>query len=832
MDRLVDRSLGADSFDPTPRGTPPPARVRVVVVGGGLVGASVAYHLALAGESDVLLLERNVLGSGTSWHAAGLVSRGRSTVALSELADYGVDLYARLAGEVDVDVSFTRCGSLALARTPGRRDELCRQHMVAGQLGVEAHLVGPAEVRSLWPLASVDGLVGALHQPGDGHVNPGHAAVALAKGAHLRGVTLRQGVAVEGLRVAGGRVVGVETEAGFVECDRVVLAAGLWTRSLAATVGANVPLYAAEHVHLRTEPLVEAVPSLPVLRDLDGYFYVRTESGRLLVGAFEPEGKPRPESEIGAEGFAEFPPDWEHFGPVRRLAEKRLPVLRDLGYERFLNAPESFTPDGDFCLGETAEVAGLFVAAGFNSQGVIYAPGAGRALADWLMEGAPGFDSASVDVQRFSRQQGNQSYLHERTRESLGRLYAMHWPHRQPVTGRDVRRTPLHDRLAKVGACFGEAAGWERANWFAAPGQRPEYEYSYGRQNWFAPVGEEHRAAREAVALFDLSSFTKVEVAGPEALAVVQECCTADLDMAVGRVRYTLMLNLRGGIELDGTVTRLAEDRFLVITPALSQTKTLWRLRRLARGRAAAVFDATAGLATLAVMGPRSRELMERISSVSWADEAQVYSHAREVGVARGHALVLRTSFVGELGYEIYPPADQAADVYDAVVAAGADLGLAHAGYHALDSLRTEKGYRHLGLDIGPGLTPAEAGLMFTVSARKSSDFVGRAALESRRDRMRYRTVFVRLDDPEPLLHHDEPIFIGDRQVGRVTSGAYGWTIGGACGVGLVDPVVSLDSFEGGATVLCGTQRVPITVSGTPFYDPSGSRLGRTATTH
>lgn len=825
MDRLVDRGLGAVSFDPAVADRTLPDRARFVVAGGGLVGASVAYHLALLGETDVLLLERNVLGSGTSWHAAGLVTRGRSTVALSELADYGVDLYTHLAGEVDVDVSFNRCGSLALARTPGRWEELRRQYMVVGQLGAEAHLVGPAEVRGLWPLASVADVVGALHQPGDGHVNPGHAAVALAKAAHLHGVTVREGVEVQRLRVAEGAVVGVETAEGFVECDRVVVAAGLWTRSLAATAGANVPLYAAEHLHVRTEPLADAVPTLPVLRDLDGYFYVRTESGRLLVGAFEPEGKPRPEGEIAAGGFAEFPPDWEHFTGVRRLAEGRLPVLRDLGYERFLNAPESFTPDGDFCLGETAEVAGLFVAAGFNSQGVIYAPGAGLALADWVVHGAPGFDSAAVDVQRFACQQGNSGYLHARTRESLGRLYAMHWPHRQPVTGRDVRRTPLHDRLATEGACFGETAGWERANWYAAPGQRPEYEYSYGRQNWFDRVGEEHRAAREAVALFDLSSFAKIEVAGPEALAVVQQCCTADLDMAVGRVRYTLMLNPRGGIELDGTVTRLGENRFLVVTPAASQSKTLWRLHRLARGRAAAVFDATAGFATLGVMGPRSRQLMERISPASWTDEAQPYSQAREVEVARGHALVLRTSFVGELGYEIYPTADQALDVYDAVTAAGADLGLTHAGYHALDSLRCEKGYRHLGHDIGPGLTPAEAGLMFTVSTRKSADFVGRGALQRDQAPARYRTVFVRLEDPEPLLHHDEPILFGGHQVGRVTSGAYGWTVGSACGLGLLAPDADLVTGAGGATVLCGTEQVPATVSDSPFYDPSGSRL-------
>ena len=826
MDRLVDRHLGAEVCGITGAREPLPGRARVVVVGGGLLGASVAYHLALLGESDVLVLEANVLGSGTSWHAAGLVSRGRGSVALSELAGYGVDCYARLQTETGVDVSFDQCGSLAVARTPGRWEELRRQHMVVDQLGVEAHLVGPDDVRRLWPLAVPDGLVGALHQPGDGHVNPGHAAMALCRAAHLRGVAVREGVSVAGVRVTGGVAAGVETSQGFVAAEHVVLAAGLWTRGLAATAGANVPLYAAEHVHARTVPVEGADAGLPVLRDLDGYFYVRGEAGRLLVGAFEPDGRPRPVEDVASGGFAEFEPDWDHFSGVRRLAEERVPVLRGVEYDRFLNAPESFTPDGDFCLGETAEVSGLFVAAGFNSQGVIYAPGAGRALADWILNEGPGFDAAAVDVQRFSRQQGSTAYLRERTRESLGQLYAMHWPHRQPLTARGVRRTPLHERLVRAGACFGETAGWERANWYAEAGQRPEYEYSYGPQNWFEAAGREHRAAREGVALFDLSSFTKVEVAGPDALDVVQRLCTADMDVTPGRVRYTLMLNARGGIELDGTVTRLDGDRFLVVTPAVSQAKTLWALRRAARGRAAAVFDATSGLATIGVMGPRSRELMTRISTADWSDDAQPYSRAREVEVASGHALVLRTSFVGELGYELYPSADLAVDVYDAVVRAGRDLGLVHAGYHALDSLRCEKGYRHLGHDIGPGLTPAEAGLTFTVSRRKDADFIGRAAVEQGGP-PRWRTAFVRLDEPGVLLHHDEPVLRDGRRIGRVTSGAYGWTVGGACGVALVDPGEALEPDDGtvDVTVSCGGTPVPATLSSEPFFDPTGSRL-------
>ncbi len=823
MDRLVDRHPGARAFTASAGARSLPSRVRTVVVGGGMAGASVAYHLAELGDTEVLLLERSTLTSGTTWHAAGLVASLRTTPAMTELARYGIDLYRGLRSDSGPDVSFTQCGSLSLARTPGRWDELRYAATVARQRGVPAELVGPDRVTELWPLAVADGLVGALHQPADGHVNPGQAALALAELAHARGVQIREDVAVRDVLHEAGAVVGVVSSLGAVECERVVLAAGLWTRDLAAQCGANVPLYAAEHVHARTGPIDGATATLPVLRDLDGYFYVRPEQGRLLVGAFEPDGRPRRVSVISDGGFAEFPPDWDHFAPARARAEERVPALRDTPYDRFLNAPEAFTPDASFCLGETVEVRNLFVSAGYNSQGIIFGPGAGRALAEWMTHGSPTFDAASVDVARFARMQGNRRYLHERTTEALGRLYAMHWPHLQPETARGVRRTPLHDRLAAAGACFGELNGWERANWFATPGVEPRYEYTYGRPNWFDAVREEHLAARRAVAVFDLSSFSKVEVAGPGALGVVQQLCTADMDLAEGRVRYTLMLNSGGGIELDGTVVRLAADRFLVITPAFAQAKTLGMLQRLARGRPAAAFDATAGLAAIAVMGPRSRELMARISPQDWSDDAQRYTHAREVEVARSLALCLRISFVGELGYELYPPADQAVDVYDAVVEAGADLGLRRAGYHALDSLRSEKGYRHLGHDIGPADDPFDVGLGFAVDPDKAGGFVGRDALLALpADRARRRTVFVALQDPAGLLLHDETILADGRAVGRMTSGSYGFTLGRACGIGYLDPGVPLD---GSFTVDCGGEHHDAEVSARPFYDPTNARL-------
>jgi 4-methylaminobutanoate oxidase (formaldehyde-forming) len=471
-------------------------------------------------------------------------------------------------------------------------------------------------------------------------------------------------------------------------------------------------------------------------------------------------------------------------------------------------------------LGETAEVDGLWVAAGFNSQGIIYAPGAGRALAEWIVAGTPTYDVSGVDVQRFSKYQANRPYLHERTKEGLGRLYAMHWPFLQPHTARDIRRSPLHDRLDAAGAVFGELVGFERANWFAPSGVKREYEYSYQRQNWFEHSAAEHKAAREAVAVFDLSTFTKVEVAGPDALKVVQSVTTANLDVKVGRVVYTLMLNKGGGIELDGTITRLAEDRFLVVTPTASQTKTMAMFRRAARGNAAAVFDASAGLATIGIMGPNSRELLSRISPADFSTENQPWGTAREIEVGNGSALCLRVSFVGELGYELYPTADMAVSIYDSVIAAGADLGLRRAGYHALDSLRVEKGYRHLGHDIGPVDDPYQASLGFAVNLKKG-DFVGRSAIEGKQNPDR-RQVYIKLDNPEPLFVHDESILLDGKIIGHVTSGSYGHTIGGACGLGNIPADVPAGS---NFIIDCAGVLVPATISDVPFYDPTNARL-------
>ena len=832
MDRLVDRRLGARAIDVDATGTMP-ARAGVVVVGGGIVGASIAFHLAEAGATDVLVLERNILGSGTTWHAAGLVAGARGTVTLTGLAHYGRELYAHLQDRTGVDVGMRRPGSLSIARTEGRVDELRYACDVARQCGVAARMVDVEEIAALWPLARTDGMRAGLFFPDDGHVNPGFAGLALARLAHDRGVAIREGVDVRRVLVdpdgsGGGRAVGVETSRGTVLADTVVLACGLWSRELAATAGVSLPLYPAEHVHVRSAADLGADLDLPVLRDLDSSCYVRQEGGRLLVGAFEPDGLPRAVEGIDPGGFAEFPADWEHFAPIRARVEATIPGLAEVGYDRFLNAPESFTPDTAFLLGETAEVERLYVAAGMNSQGIIYAPGIGRELATWIVTGTPGFDASGVDVRRFSPQQGNRRYLHARTRESLGRLYAMHWPHHQWTTARDVRRGPLHDEVARLGARFGEIDGAERADWYADAPLDPDADpsadwgYSYRRPGWFDSVAAEHRAAREAVALFDLSWFATIEVAGPDALAVCQRAATAEVDVPVGGVVYTLFLNDAGGIELDGTITRVAPERFWVVTPSTTRHRSLWHLRRLARGRAAAVVDVSAGLATIAVMGPRSRDLLTRVSPEDWSDAAQPYYAGRTVEIADGFAYALRLSYVGELGYELYVEADLARDVFRAVWDAGRELGIRPAGYFALDTLRLEKGYRHLGHDMGPTDDPYSVGLGFAVAKGKAG-YVGAeavAALDPRSPAR--RMVHVALDDPGPLLVHDEAVHCDGRYVGRMTSGGYGHTLGRSVGLASLAPDADL---SGEITVECAGVLVPATVSRRPFYDPQGARL-------
>ncbi len=808
-----------------------PSHARVVIVGGGIVGVSVAYHLTKLGWTDVVLLERRDISCGTTWHAAGLVGQLRATHNLTRLAKYGGDLYERLEAETGQATGFRRSGSISVARTPDRLIELKRGASMARCFGVDVELITPAEAGRLWPLMRTDDLVGAVWIPGDGRTNPIDTTRALARGARQAGARIVESVAVRGIERTGGAVSGVVTDHGAIACEVVVNCAGMWARDVGRLAGVAVPLHASEHFYIVTEPMAGVSPDLPVLRDTDGYIYVREEVGGLLMGGFEPVAKPWGSRGIPDDfAFSLLPEDWDHFQPLMTEACVRIPALESAPIRQHVNGPESFTPDGRYMLGEAPECRGFFVAAGFNSVGIASGAGAGKAVAEWIVGGEPPMDLWDVDVRRFGPFQANPRYLRDRTVEMVGLLYAMHWPFRQPATARGMRKSVLHDRLAARGACFGVVAGWERANWYATGDIEPTYAYSCGRQNWFPCAAEEHRAVREAVGLFDQSSFAKFGVEGPDATAFLGRLCANDVDVPVGRIVYTTMLNDRGGIECDLTVTRVAVDAYVVVTAAASATHDLeWIRRHVDRDGRVTVTDVTSAFAVLGVMGPRARDLLRRVTDDDLSNAAFPFATSREIWLAYAPVRATRITYVGELGWELYVPTEFAANVYDAIVEAGGDLGLRPAGYHAMDSLRMEKAYRSWGHDLSSEDTPLEAGLDFAVRLDKRVSFIGRDALLRRRDRpLARRLVVFSLDDPEPLLFGDEPIWRDGELVGRITSAAYGHTVGRAIGMGYVASASGVDDrfVESGRWELeIACERFRARAQLTPPYDPKSLRV-------
>ncbi len=821
-EHLANRDLDVASVLP---GSAMPDQSRVVIVGGGIIGASIAYHLTRAGERDVVLLERGRLTNGTTWHAAGLVSRVRGTHALTALTRDNVATYQRLTAETGIETGLRAVGSLTIARTEARMQEITYAVSIARDADVPVEVVDRTRIRELWPAAAVDDLVGGVLMPTDATVNPGDATLAFARGAVDAGARYVPETDVMSFRFADGggarRVVGLETSRGPIEAETVVLAAGLWTSELARLAGASVALYPAEHVWVMTEDAVGADESLPFLRDLDGYFYIRHHGGRFVIGAFEPNGKPIAPTAVPTGGFVEFGPDWEHFAPVLAAARQRVPELATIGFSHYLRAPESFTPDSNFQLGFVPEVPGLFVAAGLNSQGIIFGPGVGRAAAEWIVEGHPTMDLAEVDVARMGRWMDQRAFLRERTVESLGGLYELHWPGKQPRTARGIRRVPLYESLRAAGAAFGPAAGWERANWFEPGVVDPEVCYDFEAPSWFPSVREEVRATREAVALFDLSTYAKFLVAGPGALAGLQRLATSDLDVPVGRIVYTLLCNERGGIEMDPTVTRVADDRFLVLAPTLTQRRTEAVLRNRLPSDAV-VTDVTSGWATLHIAGPRSRELLCRVTDADLSAEAWPFLQAREIDLGRGRGWAFRVSFTGELGWELSVPTEFVADLYEHVVRAGAGLGLRHAGAFAFEAARLERGFRSFGHDIGPLDDPVAAGLDFAVSRRKTVDFVGREALErlradepAARDRR-----LVSVHAPDAVLWHGESLLREGERAGHVTSASIAPTLGGCAALAWIH-----GPLDGEWQVEVRGEPFPCRVSVDPFYDPRGERL-------
>ena len=806
-----------------------PSHARAVIIGGGIVGCSVAYHLTKLGWRDVVLLERRDLSCGTTWHAAGLVGQLRSSHNLTRLARYGAVLYERLEAETGQATGFRRSGSVSVARTAERLTELKRGASMARCFGVEVEVISPGEAGRRWPLMRTDDLAGAVWIPGDGRTNPIDTTLALARGARNGGATILENVTVTGVRRERGAATGVSTADGDIACEVVVNCAGMWGRDVGRMAGVHVPLHAAEHFYIVTEPMAGVTRDLPVLRDPDGYIYVREEVGGLLMGGFEPAAKPWGMDGVPPDfAFSLLPEDWEHFRLLMEQACVRIPALETAPVRRHVNGPESFTPDNRYMLGEAPELRNFFVAAGFNSVGIASAAGAGQALAQWIVNGEPGMDLWDVDIRRFAPFQSNARYLRERTTEVVGLLYAMHWPFRQPETARGVRRSVLHDRLTARGAVFGVVAGWERANWFAAAGMEPRYVYTYGRPGWFPCAAAEHRAAREQVALFDQSSLAKLLLQGPHATAVLQRLCANDVAVPPGRIVYTQMLNSRGGIECDLTVTRLADDAYLVVTVAAAATHDADRIRRGIGDASVTLTDVTSAYTVLGIMGPRSRELLSRLTGADVSNGAFPFGAVREIDVGFATVRAVRITYVGELGWELYVPTEFAMGVYDHVLAAGAGLGLRHAGYHAMDSLRMEKGYRSWGHDISGEDTPLEAGLGFAVAIKKDG-FVGREALLRQRDTpLTRRLIMFTLHDPEPLLLGDEPIYRDGTLVGRITSGAYGHTVGRSVGMGYVAHPAGVDAaFLRSARweLEIATERFGARAQLEPPYDPASARV-------
>jgi glycine cleavage system aminomethyltransferase T/glycine/D-amino acid oxidase-like deaminating enzyme len=815
-----------------------PGRARVVIIGGGVIGTSVAYHLARMGWTDVLLLEQGQLSCGTTWHAAGLVGQLRASESGTRLVQYSTELYASLEEETGLSAGFRRCGGVTVARTRDRMVQLRRTAATAEAYQLDCELITPAQARDRYPIMAVEDLVGAIWLPGDGRANPTDLTAALARGARDRGVLIRERVRVTGIRTeagpAGTTVTGVRTDRGDVEAEVVVNCAGQWAKQVGALCGVTVPLHSAEHFYVVTERIDGAHRDLPVLRDPDGYTYFKEEVGGLVVGGFEPAAKPwvAPDQLPYPFEFRLLDEDWDHFSILMDSAVRRIPVLAGTGIKKFYNGPESFTPDNQFILGEAPELRNFFVGAGFNSVGIASAGGAGRALAEWITEGEPGLDLSGVDIRRFARFNGNNQWLHDRVSEVLGLHYAVPWPNRELTTARPFRRSPVYHLLKQANAGFGSRMGWERANFFAPAGQEAVIEYGWGQQNWQPWSNAEQRAARGSVALFDQTSFSKYLVTGPDAEQALQWLCTADVGVAPGRTVYTGMLNARGTYEADITVTRLRSDEFLLVSSAATTERDQDHItRRSPAGCYASIVDVTSAYAVYGVMGPRSRELLSRVSRDDFSDQAFPFGTSREISLGYATVRATRITYVGELGWELYVPAEFAVGAYENLVSAGAGLGLANAGYYAIESMRLEKAYRAFGRELTPDYNPVEAGLLFACKLKTSIGFLGREAVEkARTDGPRRRLVSLVLPDPDVMIWGGELVLRDGIAVGQITSGAWGAAVGGCAGLAYIrhpDGNVLTRDFAGSGSyqVNVGGELYPATVHLRPPFDPGGERI-------
>ncbi len=812
---------------------PVPPKARAVVIGGGVAGCSVAYHLAKQGWSDVVLLERKQLTSGTTWHAAGLIGQLRATANMTRLARYSKDLYLGLEQETGIATGLRQCGSISVALTEERKQELLRQASMARAFGVTVEEITPPEIEERYPHLNIANVTGGVWLPEDGQGDPANIALALAKGARRMGAQTIEGVKVTAIHTRDGRVTGVAwqrdgvDEEGTIEADHVVNCAGMWGHQVGRMAGVAVPLHACEHFYIVTEP-ISGLERLPVLRVPDECAYYKEDAGKILLGAFEPNAKP-----WGMDGipesfcFDQLPEDFDHFEPILEQAVNRFPALAEAGIHTFFNGPESFTPDDAYHLGEAPNLKNYFVCCGFNSIGIQSSGGAGMALAHWMENGYPPFDLSDVDIKRMQPFQANKTYLFERSKETLGLLYADHFPYRQMATARGIRRTPFHEHLKANGAVFGEIAGWERANWFARDGEAREYKYSWKRQNWFANAAAEHNAVRTNIGMYDMSSFGKIRVEGPDAQAYLNHICGNDVAVDAGRIVYSQYLNARGGIEADVTVTRLSETAYIVVTPAATLQRELSWMRRHLGDYRTVITDVTASEGVLAIMGPNARLLLQKVSPHDWSNDNHPFGTAHDIELGMGLARAHRVSYVGELGWELYIPSDMAAHAFETLWDAGQDLGLSLCGMHMMDSCRIEKAFRHFGHDITEEDHVLEAGLGFAAKTAKD-EFIGRdAVLRKKEDGLLNRMVQFKLTDPTPLLYHHEPIVRDGKIVGYLSSGNYGHHLGAAIGLGYVPckGESAADLLASAYEIEIAGRRIKAEASLKPMYDPANERM-------
>jgi len=753
-----------------------PSQARIVIVGGGIAGCSTAYHLSLMGERDVLLLEQGKLTCGTTWHAAGLVGQMRPNRNMTQMSKYGIELYSKLEAETGLATGWKQCGSVNVAATPERMRVLRKQASLARSFGVEVEVIDAQRAGELYPLLRTDDLQGGLWIPGDGKANPADLTMSLAKGARNRGVKVIEDIEVTGVLTENGRVTGVRTAQGDVRCEVLVNCAGQWARQFGRLAGVNVPLYSAEHFYIVTDRIAGVHPMLPVMRDPDGFIYYKEEVGGLVMGGFEPQAKPWKMDRIPSTfQFQLLGEDWDQFEVLMNNAIHRTPCLETAKVKMLLNGPESFTPDGNFILGEAPELRNYFVAAGFNSAGIANSGGAGRLMAEWIVGGEAPSDLWDVDIRRFGPFMANRKALSERTGETLGLHYAMRWPRQELATARPLRTSPLYDILGAKGAVFGSKNGWERANYFKPLGA-PDAVHGLGRPQWLDWMIEEQRATRETVALYDQTSFSKLLLQGRDALAVLQRLCANEIDIPVDKMVYTAMLNERGGFESDLTVIRQTHDRFLIVTGSAQTTRDMdWINRHIGATEHAVLTDVSAMFSVLSVMGPKARELLGRVSPDDLSPESLRFSHTREIDVGFARVRAARMSYVGGPGFELYVPVEMARHVYLALHEAGADLGLKDAGYYALDALRIEAGRRAWGAELGPDETPFEAGLTYAVKLDKGADFVGKAALLKMQGQpLRKKLVTVVLNSAEHYAWGGEALSIGGAPAGELSS--VGWS--------------------------------------------------------